>query len=418
MLVHSPRLPLVIDYHEEDGNHDFTKKDKKGIVLALQCRDRVRRVRLCMPVPYLRKLIAAMDEEYPILEHLIIESTTESIKFHDTTTSMFESLQAPHLRHLLLADFSLSIRSRFLTTARDLVTLCLFLDKSSKPNTLLQLVSFIPQLETLVITFSSSSPNHIVELQLYSIPSTTHTVLPSLRWFSYQGVSAYLEALVGRLITPSLQQIQVDFFDQHTFPIPRLLQFINTIENLRFGVARLKFTDNGLVVTLYPHGAMTYAFGINVHSPFFYEQVSYIAQIFNELIQVTSAVEYLILEYEISPSHGGHFGADRTDWRQLLRTFSSVKTLRIDDWFATEFSCYFPLYDGERPLELLPELRELEYTWSSNLDHGLTSFIDARQRIARPVILIDSGSRPLKHSMPSPYRSATRYICYPTHRGW
>ncbi|KAF8489560.1 hypothetical protein F5888DRAFT_1808752 [Russula emetica] len=124
------------------------------------------------------------------------------------------------------------------------------------------------------------------------------------------------------------------------------------------------------------------------------------AQIFNALSQVTSAVEYLILGYEIhSSSHEGHNEVDRTEWRKLLRSFSDTKTLRIDDGITKELSRCLQLEDGELPLELLPELQELECSGSGDLDDVLTSFIDARQNTARPVILIDSRSRPLKPSM-------------------
>ena len=68
MLAHSPSLPLVIDYqlHLED---DITAEDEKGAILALKQYDRVLRVRLVMSVTSLQKLIAAMDDEYLILEY-------------------------------------------------------------------------------------------------------------------------------------------------------------------------------------------------------------------------------------------------------------------------------------------------------------------------------------------------------------
>jgi len=51
MFAHSPRLPLIIDYI--DQGHSVTEDEEAGIVLALQQRDRVRRIRLMMPVPQL-----------------------------------------------------------------------------------------------------------------------------------------------------------------------------------------------------------------------------------------------------------------------------------------------------------------------------------------------------------------------------
>jgi hypothetical protein len=68
MLAHSPPLQLVIDYDEKD----ITAKGEEGIMLALKLRNRVRRVRLGMPVPNLQKFVMAMDDEYPVLEYLIM----------------------------------------------------------------------------------------------------------------------------------------------------------------------------------------------------------------------------------------------------------------------------------------------------------------------------------------------------------
>ena len=93
VLKHSPPLLLLIDY--PNINDDS--------ILALKQYHRVRRVRLQMPVTSLQKLIVAMDDEYPILEYLIIIHPVKD----DSSISRFpETLQAPHLRHLLLEGFA------------------------------------------------------------------------------------------------------------------------------------------------------------------------------------------------------------------------------------------------------------------------------------------------------------------------
>ena len=69
MLAHSPPLPLTVDYDSEDG---ITAEDEEGIFLALEQRHRVRHLRLELPVQNLQKLVMAIDEEFPILEYLIV----------------------------------------------------------------------------------------------------------------------------------------------------------------------------------------------------------------------------------------------------------------------------------------------------------------------------------------------------------
>ena len=132
-------------------------------------------------------------------------------------------------------------------------------------------------------------------------------------------------------------------------------------------------------------------FSIIVYSRHLDWQVSSAVQIFNALSQIFSAVEHLTLSYgaHSQPSEERN-GVDRTEWRKLLRSFSNVKTLRIEDGLVGELSRCLHLEDGEHSLELLPELQELAYSGSGNASSAFTSFIDTRQNAGRPVTLIKS----------------------------
>jgi hypothetical protein len=102
-----------------------------------------------------------------------------------------------------------------------------------------------------------------------------------------------------------------------------------------------------------------YALGIVVDCCHLDWQVSSMAQISNSLSQMFSAVEHLTLEHEVhSQSSEEHNEVDRTEWRKLLRPFSNVKTLRIENGLVKDLSRCLELEDGELPLELLPELQE------------------------------------------------------------
>jgi hypothetical protein len=105
-----------------------------------------------------------------------------------------ETLQAPHIRHLMLGSFACPIRSRLHPTATGLVTLCLWIEHPSaffQPNILLQWILYMPQLESLEIAFTFPVPNRAVQRQLTQTPITTHITLPNLRRFGFRGVSAY-----------------------------------------------------------------------------------------------------------------------------------------------------------------------------------------------------------------------------------
>ena len=388
MLTHSPHLPLVADYVER--GRDITIDDEEGIIFALKQRERVLRVRLVAPVTSLQKFIAAMDDEYPILEFLVIQLPNED----KSTILMFpETFQAPHLRSLNLVGFALPIRCRLLTTAVGLVTLGLHMVHPStyfQPNTLLQWILLMPQLEMLSITLDFSIPSRDVERQPTDTPIIALIALPNLRYFGFRGVHTYLEALVHRITAPRLERLLIDFFNQLTFSAPRLLQFVNAGENLRFGSAEFGFFGNGVEVRVDPREeAEMPGLVIAVLCWHLDWQVSSMAQIVNSLSQVFSAVEHLTLDHdEHDQSSEEHNEVDRTKWRRLLRPFNNVKTLRIKNGLVDDLSRCLQLEDGELPLEVSPELQELAYSESGNIGDGFASFVTARRNTGRPITLV------------------------------
>jgi hypothetical protein len=388
MLAYSPPLPFVIDYF----SHDITAEDEEAIMLALAQRDRVRRIRFHLPVLKLQKLIKAIDGEYPILEYLILADPLEDKR---TVLILPETLQTPHLHHLSI-NGSIPIRSPFLATAAGLITLHLELyDPSTyfQPTVLLQSLSLMPQLEMLLIFFHFAVPNRDVERQLMRTPITTHITLPHLRFFAFKAVGAYSEAVLSRITAPRLENSQICYPKQLTFSVPQLLQFMGRAENLRFDRAKFRFKSKRVYVQVNPAetNMPVDAFSINVDCWHLDWQVSSVAQIFSALSQISSAVEHLTLVHEAhSRSSEEHNDVDRNEWRKLLRSFSNVKTLRIDNGVLKVLSRCLPSEDGEQPLEILPELQELTYPGSSNANDVFTPFIDARQNAGRPVKLIKS----------------------------
>ena len=390
MLEHSPPLPLVVGYFMD---RELTTEDEEGIILALKHHGRIRRIRLSNYVTIMPKLIMAMDEEYPILEYLYI---TLPMKDNGSILKFSETLQAPHLRYLMLRGFALPIGSRLLTTAANLVTLYLIMvDPSTyfSPNTLIQWISLMPQLEMLSIYFKFSTPSRDVVRQVRQLvrtPIIAPITLPSLRRFDFHGVSTYSEALAHRITTPHLKKLKIQFFNQLTFSVPHLLQFIDAAENLRFDRAGFTFSEKKVDTVLYPNGeTKVYALGVVVNCCHLDWQVSSMAQISNSLSQIFSGVEYLALRHNAqSGTPEEHNEADLTEWRKLLRPFNNVKTLRIQKGLVKDLSRCLESEDGELSFKLLPELQELRYSGSGRTDGAFTSFVDARRNAGRPVTLV------------------------------
>jgi hypothetical protein len=202
-----------------------------------------------------------------------------------------------------------------------------------------------------------------------------------------------------------LEKLQVLFFSQLTYSIPHLLQFIRTTENLTFNTARITFDEEAVFIRAYPHeGAKMYTFYVEVGSRPVDWQVASAAQIFSALATVFSAVDHLTIEYErhFISSEWNH-EADRTQWRELLRPFGNVKTLRlgVGDDFLMQLSDSLQIEDGESPMELFPELKELTYCAFDDDDDAFNAFVDTRQNYGHPVTLI----RRLMTRLPSPSES-------------
>jgi hypothetical protein len=419
MLAHSPPLPLIIDYlyppiadDSDDANSlddadpldDYvTVKDEEGVALALQHRNRVRRIRIQMPTSNLLRLIMAIDGEFLMLDYLYFTRSSE----YPTNLILPKTFQAPRLRHLILLNTAIPIGSPLLITCVSLVTLSLrdvhSLDRHFShfpPNNLLQRLSSMLHLESLDILIHSLIPkwetNYGNNWQNTLIPDwlerqslLTPITLPNLRWFRFGGPMAYLEALLLQITAPLLEKIQILALFPRTFRGPRLLQFMNAAENLRFGSATFRFCVRVVLVWVYPQtGARMYSFFMCLRIGDLFvgsgDQMVYTTRIVRELTTVFSVVEHLTLE---NGNHIETWGAP-TQWRDFLGSFGSVKTLLVYPGLVGDISRSFQLDKGESPTQLLPELKKLSY-FATGRDAGdaFTAFADARQRAGRPVTL-------------------------------
>jgi len=179
------------------------------------------------------------------------------------------------------------------------------------------------------------------------------------------------------------------FFNQLTFPLPHLQTFLSAAENIKLSSAKLIFWRNIVSVSVYPRkGARTYSLNMNVGCGHLDWQVASLAQILSVLRTALSTVEDITLE-----SRGRNMSsewreeADHTQWRDLLGSFGNVKTLRVRTGLVRKLARSLRSDDGESPVELLPELKELSYSPLCDIN-AFTSFIDARCIAGRPVTLV------------------------------
>jgi hypothetical protein len=377
MLAHSPPLPLAIWY--TNGNRAMTAEDEEGALHALSQRDRVHRIALWMPPPNLGKLIMAMDEEFPILERIYIGSPRA-----DFVSPVFpRGFQAPNLRHVWTTWRP--IESPLVTTTAGLVNLELIDIPPSPwfpPSHLLTRLLLMPQLETLKVHFYSPHPNNDVDRTL------THGTLPNLHVLSFRGVSAYLEVL-ARIRAPSLRILDVQFFHQLTFTVPYLLDLIQASESLSLSAVELTFNMDYLDLSVEPDQVGPQCpLRLQILCRHLDWQVASAVQILGTFSPILSVVENLTLSH-MAHDRPSEFNneVERSQWRELLRPFSNVKTLWVSDPNQLFVGLFKSLCSeiGEMALELLPNLLELQRLGGWSIDDILIPFIAERQAAGRPV---------------------------------
>jgi len=388
MLAHSPPLPLTIDHLDADRN--INAEEEERIMLALRCCNRVRRIRLAMPGSNLQKLIMAMDEEFPILEFLLIAPSID----HGVGLTFPHGFQAPSLRHLTAGDFALPIGSPLLMTQVGLVTLNLNLIHSSAyftPSELLQRLSLMPQLETLTISFRAPAPNH----GFNQLPTSdmARITLPNLSWFSFAGYSAYLEELLAHISIPLIKRLDIMYTDQHLFSVPHLGELVTKTKNLRDNAAELAFQEDSVFLWVKPLlEARVHTLRVRVFGRHLNFQAALAAQVFSFLSPVLSTVMDLALRWD-HPSLSIFWPvlAHPSHWRKILRPLSNVNTLFVHSTLVGQISHCLQSDDGELAMKLLPELNRLGCVGRDDGDDDLdtfAAFIEARQNDGRPVTLV------------------------------
>lgn len=395
MLEYSPPLPIVLDYAHQTRR--WTEEDEDGILLALQHRARVRRIRLCVPRSHERKLFMAIEKEFPMLEYLYIGlSVLTKLR---PGLEMYPTFQAPRLCHLALTTCPLLLSSPSLTTSAGLVTLSLMLPFQSRhhPYDLFRRLSLLRQLVVLRIVLSA----HELEEQRLEIPYITHLTLPNLRLFEFEGQINYLETLLPWMTTPLLEKLQITFLLYQsivtgpflTYTFPSLLQFMSKADVLGFASAKFLFNVGRVTVWVYPReGARVFVFYLRILCGQFSLQVSDMASIFEDLNPAFSTVDDLTIDYsDHDPMYGG---PGPMQWRDLLRSFNHVKTLRVHSVFAENFSRSL-VSDGEPLPEVLPELEVLECPVGCDASAVFATFVHARNTAGHPTRLffVDSPGR-------------------------
>ena len=151
--------------------------------------------------------LAAMQVPLPALTRLDLVSEDKAMP---VVPDSFLEGPAPRLRSLYMARIPFPGLPRLLSYATDLVDLELYDIPQSgyiSPDQMATCLSMLTSLETLRLEFEFPRPRHIQERA--RPPPQTRSALPALTYFTFRGVSEYLEDLVAGIDAPFLEELKI-----------------------------------------------------------------------------------------------------------------------------------------------------------------------------------------------------------------
>ena len=388
-----PPLPIEIDSYRADDDAIA------NIIAALEHRNRIRKIAIPFPTSsQLEELAPIIQEPFPALTSLELWTDKTAPALPD----MFLGGSAPRLQSLNLSGIPFPGLPRLLLSATDLSKLYLWWIPHSgyiSPEAMVTGLSGLTRLTRLSIGFKSpaSRPDR------RGPPPLTRVILPALEYFTFRGVSGYLEDLIARIDTPRLRSLGISFFHQLIHDIQQLPYFICHAGLLRsYNHAMLNFFNDRVDITLSPQtrsptDSLNSYLRLGIGCRVVDWQLSSMAQICNQLSFLLSIVEQLDIQVPFYLGSISQVDMEDTQWLELFRLFTAVRTLRIDYRLQSLIVPALQELSGERATEVFPALNKLYvfppedrtyllvYKPSGSDQQAIESFVAARQHSDHPV---------------------------------
>jgi len=366
-----PALPLIVR-----GN--MTLSSGTDVIAALGQRNRICEVTLLSLADWqLEKVLAAMQVPFPELTDLQLFSYGEMLP---VIPDSFLGGSAPRLRIFTLDSISFPGLPNLLLSANHLVYLRLTDIPHSgyiSPEAMAAFLSVLSSLESFQLQFQS--PQSHPDWESRSLPPPKRSILPSLDYFLFKGVTEYLEDLVTFIDAPQLNTLYITFFNQIDFDTPRIAQFINRTPKLKKRDAHVQFNDDFACVGLPPR-SRTLEIAISCKEPDW--QLSSVAQVCNSSFHPLSMVEDLYIEHQCLQLVWENDAIENTLWLELLLPFTAVKNLYLSKEFAPGIAAALQDLVGARITEVLPSLQKIfvEELRLGPLQENIWQFAGARRR--------------------------------------
>jgi hypothetical protein len=326
----------------------------------------------------LEQLAGAMQQPLPTLKHFRLRSYDESAPVLPET---FLGGSAPQLEMFLLHGISFPTLPQFILSSTHIRRLIISDIPHSgyiSPNAMVTCLAALPNLEDLSIEFRSpiSHPPQTTP------PPRTRIVLPALIRLLFNGVSEYLEDFVAQIDTPLLNRLDVTFFMDLIFGIPRLRHFIDFIgraERLEpLNQVMMEFRDRAILIC---DSGFSHRFRLEIRCERPDWQLSSMVQIFRQQLRLLSHVEQLkvrVSKYlEQNIEWINNLNMDSSLWLEFFHLFIASQRLYISKELVAPIAAALQQLTEERTMEVLPALHSL---FLEGLEpDGIKSFVAARQ---------------------------------------
>jgi hypothetical protein len=391
-----PPLPISIWYPRLVLHHPLSPTDEVNVISALEFPDRICEINLTLTRPLLEKLTPLMQDQFPALEYLQLGSRDlmESL----VLPSEFLGRFTPRLRHIDLDGTPFPTLPPLLLSATDLASLRLYEIPNTgyfSPEALVAGLDAKSDLKFLEIHFLHPTSDLGRESTRPRPNSPTHVLLPALTEFQFRGDNAYLENVIARIDAPNIERFGITLFEQRTFELPHLAQFIGRTEKLKSSPYRTSiwFWDHGFSITHYfgpPSSGPT--FRLEISCPELARQVILLSRICKQLSLLVSMVERLDIETDHmlsdvwdeeaadSDSDSDPDSGAAQQWLELLAPFRRVRWLElIGTPVPSIASALEKSAAGKGCREVLPSLQSLHLR-GPTMSPPIESFVAARQR--------------------------------------
>ena len=415
MLDIWPDLPLIIhladrSFYPMRGKTWETKRSVDNIVAALKRSDRVCRIDLTIPKTRdFETYLTAMQRPFPKLTYLDLWCN-DTIKETVVARNRFLGGFAPYLEVVKLRRLPFPGLPKLLLSATHLVHLRLSDIPHSgyfSPDAMAAALSTLTSLGRLTLEFKS--PESSPDLETRRLPPSTRSVLPVLTFFSFQGVSEYLEDLVTDIDFPQLNKLWITFFNDSVFDTPQLIRLISrTPMSSALEVAQIVLRSCTARISFRPQIRGHVELMVSILCEGLDWQLSFLEQISTSCLPFLSTLKDLYIH---ETTHSQEYWKGKIEnrvWLELLHPFTAVKNIYISKTIPLRIGPALQELIGGRSTALLPTLENIFLAGlesSGDVHKGIGQFVAARQVSSHPVTISRCGNAELNSDSDIEYYS-------------